>query len=356
MKSLFESSHDTFFVGKAKMNNIILKTTTIDEAKVGLNRTQKLFGSFGVTFVIFHDVHSLLGQFIRNFQNELLKHFSKVIQNLETKDFVSDCDQPLTPSSFALIANPHTTIAAMRVIDSYDKKSWDSCLAQSYLHVKLNEYQPQNEEIELIEQSKMMLLENMNLEKVLNFLTPVLLRKILKIESEYIDIRRFIMEQCHASLLTDDIEQAIITYIQNNPIVELEMESISLNANGSLGIKWKTNEQIIGLRKSLSYIGGVAKHGYNVITTTIGYFPYCSESYRHEITQVLQEVIRKMESSNSLPTQIFLNVSELQFVQFSRNDLQQNFINKILFVNNQHISTEAQDQEFPVSLVSCRQS
>ncbi|MCW8443609.1 hypothetical protein OQJ05_06050 [Fluoribacter gormanii] len=347
MKSLLETGSNTFFVFNSKSQKITLKTTAIDEQKVSLNRTNKLLGSFGETLVIFHEAGSALGQFIINFQNELLNHFTKAIQNLESQQFISENEESIGPTSFAPITNLHTTIAALRVIDSYDKKSWNNCLMQSYLYAKLTQYQPKKEEIEIIELGKIMLLDDMDLDKVVNTLTPALLRKILAIEDEATDIHHFVKIQCHTSLLSETVERSIVTQIHNDPIVELELESISLNANGSLGIKWKLNQQIMSLRGVLSQIGGIAKHGAQVLTTTIGYFPYCSECYRDEIKKVLQEIICKLESDGDCTPKFHLNLSELQLVQFSRNDLHQNFINKTLFLDQQHISNRIQQQEFP---------
>ncbi|PWY54861.1 hypothetical protein DGG96_14660 [Legionella qingyii] len=347
MKSLLETGSNTFFVLNSQLQKIALKTTAIDENKVSINRTNKLFGSFGETLVIFHEAGSALGQFIINFQNELLNHFPKAIQNLEAQQFISENNERIGPTSFAPITNLHTTIAALRVIDSYDENSWNNCLMQSYLYAKLTQYQPEMEEIEIIELSKIMLLDNMDLDKVLNTLAPTLSRKILGIEDEATDILHFVKIQCHTSLLSDTVEQSLVAQIQKKPIVELELESISLNTNGSLGIRWKLNEQIMDLRGALSQIGGIAKHGAQVLTTTIGYFPYCSEHCRDEIKQVLQEIISKVESAENCPPKFLLNLTDLQLVQFSRNDLHQNFIKKTLFLDQQHISNMIQQQEFP---------
>ena len=68
MKSLLETNRNTFFVFNSPPQKITLKTTAIDETKVSLNRTNKLFGSFGETLVIFHETGSALGQFIINLQ------------------------------------------------------------------------------------------------------------------------------------------------------------------------------------------------------------------------------------------------------------------------------------------------
>ncbi|KTC83419.1 hypothetical protein [Legionella cincinnatiensis] len=351
MRALLKTSNNTFFASQTnrKLENILLKTAPINEDMVRLNRANKVLGSFGETLVIFHDVTTPIGQFIRNFQKELLTYFSKAIPSEEKKEFICESNEPIKPTSFAVIDNPHTTITAMRVIDSYDKSSWDNCLVRSYLYVKLIQYQPAPEEIEKINQCKALLLNSMNLEEIFTHLTPALLRKILKIESETIDIHRFITYDSHASLVTDSVDQSIVNQIQNNPLVKLEIESILLNANGSLGIKWKINEQILDLRRILSQIGGIAKHGSSVITTTIGFFPYCSEEHRDEIEQALQNILLKMERSDNFTTEFLFNLLEMQFVQFSRNDLHQDFINKTLFLDHQHISNLIQQQEFPSS-------
>ncbi|WP_454785364.1 hypothetical protein [Legionella sp. WA2024007413] len=347
MKSQLETSSNTFFGFRSKLQKIDLKTTAIDEVKVRLNRTNKLFGSFGETLVIFHEPGTALGQFIVNFQNELLNYFTKAVQNLESKQFVSEKEESSQPTFFAPITNPHTTIAALRVIDSYDENSWNNCLVQSYLYTKLMQYPPKNEEIEIIERCKLLILDNRNLDNVLNELPPALLRKILRIEDEDIDVLHFIKSQSHSSLINTTAEQSIVNQILNNPSIELEMESISLNANGSLGIKWKLNEQILDLRESLIQIGAIAKHGSQVLTTTIGYFPNCSEDYRNEIKQVLQNIILKVESGYDCTPKFLLNLYELQLVQFSRNDLHPNYIKKTFFLEQQHISNIIQQQEFP---------
>lgn len=351
MRTLLKAS-DTFFASQkqGKLGNILLRTAPIDEEKVGLNRANKVLGSFGETLVIFHDETTLIGQFIRNIQKELLSYFSKATPSEEKKEFFSESNEPIKSTSFAVIDNPHTTITAMRVIDSYDKSSWDNCLIRSYLYVKLSQYQAVPEEMEYINECKTLLLDNMNLEELFNKLTPDFLRKILKIEDDAVDVRRFITADSHASLVTDSIDQSIVNQIQTHPFVKLEIESILLNTNGSLGIKWKINEQILDLRRILGQIGGIAKHGSDVITTTIGFFPYCTEDCRDVIKQVLENIILKMERSANFTTEFLINVLEMQFVQFSRNDLHPNFINKALFLDHEHISNLIQQQEFPISL------
>lgn len=319
----------------------------IEENKVELNRRNKLFGSFGETIVVFHNATSPLGVFIDTFQAELLKRFCKASQNVEQGLFVNENDSSANSISFVPISNPHTTVIAMRVIDAYDKNSWDERLIQTYLYAKLTQYQPEEDEISVINTGKLLILEQFNLEEFINMVPISILRKALGFQDEHISIFNYILLQSHVSLISYPLEQIIVNKIQSNPEVVLEIESISLNANGSLGIKWSINDDIISLRKLLSQIGGVAKHGDNIITTTIGYFPYCKEDCRNEIKQTLENIIIEMNTETTPTTKYLVDLKEMQLVKFARNDLCRDFITTTTLLDHGHLSTKENQDEFP---------
>jgi len=269
---------------------VIDSSHQIDGEKVKSNRTVKLEGTFGETIVVFHEAVSPLGQLIRAIQKHIITILGEVSQDRAVNDFASANGDMATPTSFAPIQNPHTTIIAMHVIDALDASSWRKKTIASHIY-------------------------------------------------------------------TEAEERSIVARMQADPVVHLEMEAVVLCPNGVLGIKWRLHEGLIALRRELSKNGGIAKHGDETITTTIGYFPDCNEAVREKIANVLEFVCTERNLLPVTQQQLYagltfaVNLTEAKFVKFARNDLDPEFVVMSDLLLSNHLCLDFYNSEFPIELI-----
>ncbi|VVC75790.1 hypothetical protein AQUSIP_10870 [Aquicella siphonis] len=326
----------------------VITAAAIEESLVALNRNNKLFGSFGETLVIFHNDMTPLGAFIRAIQSALTACYGVAVQDSQAGIFLDQSGRKAGPTAFAPIPNPHTTIIAMRVIDAYDEISWDKSLIQSYLYAKFSQYQPGIDEQDIVSEDKSLILREFELDTVLNRLPEKLVRNVLGIPDPSVNLHEFILLQSHLPLIYPRLESAIIHQTRVDHSIQLSIESLSLNANGSLGIKWKRNDELVALRKALSGLGGIAKHGDDIITTTVGYFPYCTETWRLEIANTLERILMDFKTTRNMPEiSCTINLHETQLVKFTRNDLHPDYILSQPFISGEHLSNEINRVDFP---------
>jgi|GEM_PF-6715530 hypothetical protein len=331
----------------------------IEPEKVKANRLNKLYGTFGETIVVFHDASSTLGAAIRTLQDKIVQRLGIVSQDLRKGIFVDKDGLAAKPTSFAPILNPHTTIIAMRVIDASDLQSWNECLIESFLYAKFSQYQAAPDERIQIESAKQAIIMQRNLDHLFQELNPDLLKKVLSITDPATDIRKLIEMEAPFTPLDRKKEIEIVRKIEKNPVLMLELDSISLSPNGSLGIRWKINHDILLLRTELSELGGIPKHGADIITTTIGYFPYCTEASKAEIHQAVQDslpdFLQTIETNPHRTSQadicFEIDINKAQLVKFSRNDLHPDYIIKTDLFANEQLCDEYHLSAFPSQLL-----
>lgn len=322
----------------------VLANQTIDDERVALSRLNKLKGTYGETIVIFHNEETALGQFVREIQKNIIAHFGEVKQCIELDEFVDEFGKKSGITGFSVIKQPHTTLSALRVVDAKDENTWNEKLIQSYLYAKFTEYQTKPDERIEISAAKEKILNCNTLDELFTDVSQDLIKKVLAIKEENpVKLREFIITQSHSSLLYARLEELILQNINQQPCITLHLDAIVLSPNGSLGIRWKKNDDIAALRKEFAKMGGIAKHGDDVITTTIGYFPYCNESSRLQIKKIMEDIVRK---NNIVQRDFVINLKDAQLVKFSRNDLHPDFIKASKMISNDHLSSQFANVDF----------
>lgn len=328
---------------------LVCPHSQVIESSVAANFNNKLHGTFGETIVVFHPADSQLGEWIRAIQHELKQIFRTLHPSLAHQYFITNDGHHGYGTDFAPIENPHTTIIAMRVIDSNDRASWDKRLIQSYLIAKAQQYHHITHEN--IKADLDILFNQDDLTKIIAHIGESRIRKWLQID-DHTHLRNHILCHAHDSLHDQSIEQTITNLITQHPTLMLELDSIALAPNGSLGIRWKENNDLIQLREAFVDIGGIAKHGNEVINTTLGYFPFCTPEIAKSILMKLSSIESTIASKLPSNRQFQLPLQEAELVKFSRNDLHKDYIREVkLLINNQLNISFEQTIAFPEELL-----
>lgn len=323
-------------------------TANINADSVEMNHDNKLYGTFGETIVVFHRESNDLGDYIRTVQAELKKLFRTITPSMLHQSFITSDGYHGRATDFAPIENPHTTIIAMRVIDAINKKTWDKRLIQSFLISKAKHHQHQT--AESIEKELPILLSNDDLPTLIAKIGDSCLRQWLSLDNT-VNLSIYIRQHSHDTLHERASEQAITEQIKQHPTITLEIDSIALAPNGSLGIRWKENDDLIKLREAFSELGGVAKHGNEVINTTIGYFPFCTASNAETILEMLKTIESTLAGKLPATRQFQLALLDAEFVKFSRNDLHPDRIDETRLLVDNKLNTDFEKEvEFPDKL------
>lgn len=320
----------------------------INTDSVEINHSSKLYGSFGETIVVFHRETNNLGDYIRFIQTELTKLFRTITPSMLHQEFITTDGYRGRATDFAPIENPHTTIIAMRVIDAKSKATWDKRLVQSFLIAKAKHYQHTTHDS--VANELQILLSHYDLATLISKIGDARIRQWLQLDNT-VNLAEYILSHSHDSLHESACEQAVTEQVMQHPSIMLEIDCIALSTNGSLGIRWKENDDLIKLRETFSELGGVAKHGNEVINTTIGYFPYCNRPYAAEILEKLKKIEPILNAKLPENRQFRLTLTEAEFVKFSRNDLHPDrIVESRLLIDNKLNTDFEKEVEFPVEL------
>lgn len=323
-------------------------TASINEDSVAKNHDNKLYGTFGETIVVFHREGVDLGDYIRKIQAELKQLFRTITPSMLHQSYITSDGYHGRATDFAPIENPHTTIIAMRVIDAKNKTTWDKRLIQSFLISKAKHHQHHTNES--IDKELHILLSNDDLAILIAKIGDARLRQWLALDHS-VNLANYILQHSHDTLHESTCEQAITEQIKQHPTVTLEIDSIELAPNGSLGIRWKENGDLIKLREAFSELGGIAKHGNEVINTTIGYFPFCTKLYAEDILEKLKSIESRLAEKLPATRQFELSLLEAEFIKFSRNDLHPDRIEETRLLIDSKLNTDFEkDVEFPDKL------
>lgn len=323
-------------------------TANINADSVEMNHDNKLYGTFGETIVVFHRESNDLGDYIRTVQAELKKQFRSITPSMLHQSYITSDGNHGRATDFAPIENPHTTIIAMRVIDAKSKKTWNKRLIQSYLIAKAKHYQHTTNDSVAAELN--ILLTYDELPTLISNIGDSRIRQWLQLDNT-VNLAEYILNHSHDTLHEHASEQAITDQVMQHPSIMLEIDSIALAPNGSLGIRWNENDDLIKLREAFSELGGVAKHGNEVINTTIGYFPFCTSSNAETILEMLKTIESTLAGKLPATRQFQLALLDAEFVKFSRNDLHPDRIEETRLLIDNKLNTDFEkDIEFPDKL------
>jgi len=321
----------------------IVTSRGFDYRSVNYNKKVKLEGTFGETIVIPHRPSSLLANAVSAFQKVLLDQFGEVNQNGEATDFIDEKGCTTNETGYAPIKNLHTTISALRVVDASDDTEWETPLIQSYLIAKLAQNKTSN-----VDKLKEVITNN-NLDNILKLIPEETLRIILQIKP-HINIREHIKNEVKFSPVTPEVETKLVNYIQTNPNLTLEIECLAMGPKGNIAIVWKSNKHMITLREELEKIGCVLKCEPKSISTTLGYFPNCTNNNFSEIhaalikaTKAFNRVLRENSANRFFP----VNLNDINIVKFSRNDLHTDYSLMTRLIRDDRLSSEYHQVLFP---------